>query len=60
MIDALLSILDVLRKSTIANLDIVDPVQKFWKHYKTTADEFDNELLDKYGKDLDSAMTLVI
>ena len=60
MVDILLGILDVLRKSSIANLDVIDPIQRFWKHYKATADEFDDELLDRLRQDIDMSMIFVI
>ena len=53
-------LLDILQRSTIANPEITDPIQRFWRDYKRTADEVDNELLEKYSKDLESAMILVM
>jgi hypothetical protein len=31
----------------------------FWTAYKTLADEFDKELQDKYGQDLDTSLIFV-
>ena len=57
--ELLQGILTVLQKSTIANHDISDPLQRFWKTYRVTAEEFDNEFLAKYGGDLDASMIFV-
>lgn len=50
---------DLLQKSTIANRDIADPKQRFWKTYRTVAEAFDNEFLAKYGSDMDMSMIFV-
>lgn len=37
----------------------VDPTTKFWTVYKEVADEFDDEMLDQYAKDLDTFLIFV-
>lgn len=56
----LTKILDVLQRSTIANVDPSDTMERFWKHYRKTAEEVDSEFMDKYGKNIDISMILVM
>lgn len=53
--------LDVLQKSTLAHSEIAvtDPRSRFWKIYRSTADAYDDELLRKYGGDMDMSMIFV-
>lgn len=57
--DVLQKILDILQKSTIANRDVTDPLQRFWNAYRATAEEFDTELLEKYSGDINMCMIFV-
>ena len=53
--------LDILQKSTLAHPEIAvtDPRSRFWKIYRSTADAYDDELLRKYGDDMDMSMIFV-
>ncbi|TCD68664.1 hypothetical protein EIP91_010186 [Steccherinum ochraceum] len=49
-------ILATLEKSTIVPQGVTDKVLRFWTRYKTAADEFDAEFLQKYREDMDTSM----
>ena len=57
--DMLEKLFDLLQKSTIAHRETADPRQRFWKTYRTVAEAFDNELLARYGGDMDVSMIFV-
>lgn len=57
--DILQRLFDLLQNSTIANLEIADPRQRFWKRYRAVAEAFDNEFLVRYRDDMDVSMIFV-
>ena len=60
VVDALLGILDVLKTSTFARSEFIEPMQNFWEHYKAVAESFDKALLRKYNDQIDLFVILVI
>lgn len=59
MCTVLQQILAILQRSTAIPPEIVDTKLRFWTAYQIVAEEFDDEFLEKYNTDMDTAMIFV-
>ncbi|TCD70758.1 hypothetical protein EIP91_001787 [Steccherinum ochraceum] len=49
-------ILTTLEKSSIVPQGVTDKIRQFWTRYKTAAEEYDAEFLQRYREDMDTSM----